>query len=80
MVPITRRSQYYCNQRILIYFMYMYISFTTLHLLQLYIQLYVYLNNFYFLLLQSLFTGNNNIQIRYDLLDCNICICSTTVS
>ena len=30
--------------------------------------------------LQSLFTGNNNIQIRYDLLDCNISICSTTVS
>ncbi|CAH3018109.1 unnamed protein product [Porites evermanni] len=27
----------------------------------------------------SLFTGNNDIQIRYDLLDCNISICSTTV-
>lgn len=27
----------------------------------------------------SLFTGNDNLQIRYDLLDCNICICSTTV-
>ncbi|KAL9984735.1 hypothetical protein ACROYT_G007068 [Oculina patagonica] len=27
----------------------------------------------------SLFSDNNNIQIRYDLLDCNICICSTTV-
>lgn len=27
----------------------------------------------------SLFSGNSNIQIRYDLLDCNICICSTTV-
>ena len=33
-----------------------------------------------FLLFQSLFSGSNNIQIRYDLLDCNICICSTTVS
>ena len=35
---------------------------------------------FLYFFLQSLFTGNNNIQIRYDLLDCNISICSTTVS
>ena len=35
---------------------------------------------FFNFFLQSLFTGNNNIQIRYDLLDCNISICSTTVS
>ncbi|KAK2559316.1 Translation initiation factor eIF-2B subunit epsilon [Acropora cervicornis] len=27
----------------------------------------------------SLFNGNESLQIRYDLLDCNICICSTTV-
>ena len=37
-------------------------------------------NHTFFLLFQSLFTSNNNLQIRYDLLDCNICICSTTVS
>ncbi|KAK3711933.1 hypothetical protein QZH41_009445 [Actinostola sp. cb2023] len=27
----------------------------------------------------SLFADNSNIQLRYDLLDCNICICSTQV-
>ena len=38
------------------------------------------INNLSPFLFQSLFNGNESLQIRYDLLDCNICICSTTVS